>query len=34
VPPRKKALLVSLAGYLALPFDLVQDFMLAAYRRE
>jgi uncharacterized membrane protein YkvA (DUF1232 family) len=27
VPRRKKALLVALAGYLALPFDLVPDFI-------
>jgi uncharacterized membrane protein YkvA (DUF1232 family) len=27
VPRRKKALLVGLAGYLALPFDLVPDFI-------
>ena len=27
VPRRKKALIVALAGYLALPFDLVPDFI-------
>jgi uncharacterized membrane protein YkvA (DUF1232 family) len=27
VPRRKKALLIGLAGYLALPFDLVPDFI-------
>src|SRR6266498_5040994 len=30
VPRRKKALLVALAGYLALPFDLVPDFIPVA----
>jgi uncharacterized membrane protein YkvA (DUF1232 family) len=30
VPRRKKALLVGLAGYLALPFDLVPDFIPVA----
>jgi uncharacterized membrane protein YkvA (DUF1232 family) len=30
VPRRKKALLVALAGYLALPFDLVPDFVPVA----
>jgi uncharacterized membrane protein YkvA (DUF1232 family) len=30
VPWRKKALLVALAGYLALPFDLVPDFIPVA----
>src|SRR5262249_5204298 len=30
VPPRKKALLVALAGYLAMPFDLVPDFIPVA----
>ena len=30
VPRRKKALLVALAGYLALPFDLIPDFIPVA----
>jgi uncharacterized membrane protein YkvA (DUF1232 family) len=30
VPRRRKALLVALAGYLALPFDLVPDFVPVA----
>jgi uncharacterized membrane protein YkvA (DUF1232 family) len=30
VPRRKKALLVALTGYLALPFDLVPDFIPVA----
>jgi uncharacterized membrane protein YkvA (DUF1232 family) len=30
VPRRKKALLVALAGYLALPFDVVPDFIPVA----
>jgi uncharacterized membrane protein YkvA (DUF1232 family) len=30
VPRRRKALLVALAGYLALPFDLVPDFIPVA----
>jgi uncharacterized membrane protein YkvA (DUF1232 family) len=30
IPRRKKALLVALAGYLALPFDLVPDFIPVA----
>lgn len=30
MPRRKKALLVALAGYLALPFDLVPDFIPVA----
>jgi uncharacterized membrane protein YkvA (DUF1232 family) len=30
VPRRKKALLVTLSGYLALPFDLVPDFIPVA----
>src|SRR4051794_30082045 len=30
VPRRKKALLIGLAGYLALPFDLVPDFIPVA----
>jgi uncharacterized membrane protein YkvA (DUF1232 family) len=30
VPRRKKALLIALAGYLALPFDLVPDFIPVA----
>jgi Protein of unknown function (DUF1232) len=30
VPRRKKALVVALAGYLALPFDLVPDFIPVA----
>jgi uncharacterized membrane protein YkvA (DUF1232 family) len=30
VPRRKKALLLALAGYLALPFDLVPDFVPVA----
>ena len=30
VPPRRKLLLLGLAGYLALPFDLVPDFIPVA----
>jgi uncharacterized membrane protein YkvA (DUF1232 family) len=30
IPKRKKALLIALAGYLALPFDLVPDFIPVA----
>src|SRR5919106_6144791 len=30
VPRRKKALIIALAGYLALPFDLVPDFIPVA----
>ena len=30
VPPRRKALLFALAGYLVLPFDLVPDFIPVA----